>query len=222
MAGPGTGKTRTLIGRVSHLVDDGSDPHSIAILTFSNLSAQDLATRLRLAIGEKATGLWVGTFHAFGLELLRKQGPAIGLSENIRLIDRSASLDLLLELLPSLQLKHFLDLNEPLRRLGSIAYLISRAKDELVTPDEYERAARAWLPDAPEEAEQALEAARAYAIYDKTLRERGWVDFGDLIARSVELLREHPAITAQVREQYAHVLVDEYQDMNRASGVRGY
>ena len=147
LAGPGTGKTRTLIGRVSHLIEKGADPHSIAILTFSNLSAQDLATRLRLAIGEKATALWVGTFHAFGLELLRKQGQAIGLSEDIRLIDRSASLDLLLELLPNLQLSHFLDLNEPLRRLGFITQLISRAKDELASPEVYEQAARAWAQD---------------------------------------------------------------------------
>jgi DNA helicase II / ATP-dependent DNA helicase PcrA len=219
LAGPGTGKTRTLIGRVAHLIEKGADPHSIAILTFSNLSAQDLATRLRLAIGEKATALWVGTFHAFGLELLRKQGQAIGLSEDIRLIDRSASLDLLLELLPNLQLSHFLDLNEPLRRLGFITQLISRAKDELAGPEVYERAARAWARTAPEQAEQALEVARAYALYDQSLRERSWVDFGDLIARSVELLREHPAVAAQVREQYCHVLVDEYQDMNRASGV---
>jgi superfamily I DNA/RNA helicase/CRISPR/Cas system-associated exonuclease Cas4 (RecB family) len=218
LAGPGTGKTRTLVGRVAHLLEHGTDSKSVAILTFSNLSAQDLAARLRLAIGEKATGLWVGTFHAFGLELLRKRGQALGL-EDIRLIDRSGSLNLLLELLPNLELKHFLDLNEPLRRLGSVAQLISRAKDELATPSDYERAARAQAKDDPEAAEQSLEVARAYALYERALRERGWVDFGDLIARAVELLREHLDIRAQVRAQYTHILVDEYQDMNRASGV---
>jgi superfamily I DNA/RNA helicase len=218
LAGPGTGKTRTLIGRVAHLIEKGANPQSIAILTFSNLSAQDLSARLRVAIGEKATALWVGTFHAFGLELLRKFGQAIGLPESIRLIDRSASLDLLLELLPLLNLKHFLDLNEPLRRLGSVAQLISRAKDELATPEEYERAARAQAGTEPEKAEQSLEVANAYSVYDHTLRERRWVDFGDLIARSVELLREHPDVRAQIQARYSHLLVDEYQDMNRASG----
>ncbi len=218
LAGPGTGKTRTLVGRVAHLLERGTDPKSVAILTFSNLSAQDLAARLRLAVGEKATGLWVGTFHAFGLELLRKRGQALGL-EDIRLIDRSGSLNLLLELLPDLELKHFLDLTEPLRRLGSVAQLISRAKDELATPSDYERAARAQASHDPEAAERSLEVARAYALYERALRERSWVDFGDLIARSVELLREHPDIHVQVRAQYTHILVDEYQDMNRASGV---
>jgi superfamily I DNA/RNA helicase len=218
LAGPGTGKTRTLIGRVAYLLEKGANPQSIAILTFSNLSSQDLAARLRAAIGEKATALWVGTFHAFGLELLRKYGQAIGLTENIRLIDRSASLDLLLELLPLLNLRHFLDLNEPLRRLGSVAQLISRAKDELATPEQYERAARAQMNTESEKAEQSLEVAHAYALYDRTLRERGWVDFGDLIARSVELLREHPDVRAQIQTCYSHLLVDEYQDMNRASG----
>lgn len=223
LAGPGTGKTRTLIGRVVHLIAQGSNSGSIAVLTFSNLSAQDISARLRAAVGEKATALWVGTFHAFGLELLRKYGAAIGLPASLRLLNRSDTLDLLLELLPRLNLNYYLDLNEPLRKLGSIASLISRAKDELVTPQAYELAARAQQEAATdkssrEEADRALEAARAYVVYEAELRRRGWVDFGDLIAQTVELLRTTDC-RPQVRSQYRHLLVDEYQDMNRASAM---
>lgn len=222
-AGPGTGKTRTLIGRVAWLIDNGAHPGSIVVLTFSNLSALDLSARLRAALGDRATAIWVGTFHAFGLELLRKYGSAIGLPANLRLLDRSGSLDLLQDLLPALDLVHYLDLHEPLRRLGSVLALISRAKDELASPALYHEKAvalrqRAFDDKTKEEGDKAIEVARAYAAYDSALRQRGLVDFGDLIARSVELLRHHPEIATRVRAERAHVLVDEYQDMNRASG----
>ncbi len=222
-AGPGTGKTRTLVGRITHLVNAGEQPSSIVALTYSNAAAQDLSARIRAAIGERATALWSGTFHAYGLEMLRKYGGPIGLPVELKHIDRTDQLMLLEELLPKLELKHYLDLNEPLRSLVSILQAIGRAKDELATPEDYEQCAR-QMCDAPDEAsrlagQRALEVARAYAVYERTLRERGWLDFGDLIARSVELLRNHPEVRAAIREEKRHILVDEYQDMNRASGV---
>ena len=223
-AGPGTGKTRTLVGRIAHLVAEGEDPSSIVALTYSNGAAQDLAARIRAAIGERATALWSGTFHAYGLEMLRKYGGAIGLPVELKHIDRTDSLMLLEELLPKLKLDHYLDLHEPLRALASILNAISRARDELATPEDYERCAQQMLDDAADDprrlaARRALEVARAYAVYEETLRERGWLDFGDLIARSVELLQKHPEVRAAIREEKRHILVDEYQDMNRASGV---
>lgn len=221
-AGPGTGKTRTLVGRVKWLVDQGEDPGSILVLTFSNFSAQDLAARIRAAIGERATAIWIGTFHAFGLELLRKYGTDLGLPINLRLLDRSGSLMLLEELLPDLGLEYYLDLFDPLLKLRSILSLISRAKDELATPANYAELARAMkdVGDSDREARQkALEAAHAYDIYEGALRARGLVDFGDLIARPVELFRLRPDIRNAVRTDRRHVLVDEYQDMNRASGL---
>jgi DNA helicase-2/ATP-dependent DNA helicase PcrA len=223
-AGPGTGKTRTLVGRIAHLVAEGENPTSIVALTYSNAAAQDLAMRIRAAIGERATSLWSGTFHAYGLEMLRKYGGAIGLPIELKHIDRTDQLMLLEELLPKLQLDHYLDLHEPLRALASILNAISRAKDELATPGDYERCAQRMFDDAPDAASKlagrrALEVARAYAVYEDSLRQRGWLDFGDLIARSVELLTNHPEVRATIREQKRHILVDEYQDMNRASGV---
>lgn len=223
-AGPGTGKTRTLVGRVAHLIDRGEDPSSIVALTYSNLSAQDLAARIRAAIGEKATSVWSGTFHAFGLELLRKHGQKIEFEGEPKLLDRTDSLMLLEELLPKLNLNHYLDLHEPMLKLRSILGAIGRAKDELASPEDYERFAQAMKDEATDdksrsEADRAVEVARVYKIYEATLRERGLVDFGDLVALPIKLLREHTEVRDAVRSDRRHVLVDEYQDMNRASGL---
>jgi len=223
-AGPGSGKTRTLVGRVVHLLKKGEDPFSILALTYSNLSAQDLSARLRAAIGQKATAVWAGTFHGFGLELLRKFGDRIGLPVAPKLLDRTDSLMFLEELLPQLDLNHYLELHEPARALQSILGAISRAKDDLVTPEVYASFAQAMLDNSRDEdaklaAQKALEVARVYAIYQKTLKERGHVDFGDLVMRPVELLRAHHDVRNTVRAERRHILVDEYQDMNRASGM---
>lgn len=222
-AGPGTGKSTALIGRARHLVNAGVGPRSIVVLTFSNNAAQDLAFRLRRVLKERATGIWVGTFHAFGLELLRKYSIEAGFVDPPRLLDRTGSLMLLEDLLPQLQLEHYLDLVDPIRRLRPILKLISRAKDELASPQRYEELARMLLGSTDErervQGQKALEVARAYAFYEATLRERGCVDFGDLLLRPVELFAANPELREAVRRTYPHVLVDEYQDMNRASGI---
>jgi DNA helicase-2/ATP-dependent DNA helicase PcrA len=222
-AGPGTGKTRTLVGRVAYLIKRGEAPSSVVALTYSNLSAQDLGSRIRSAIGEQATAVWSGTFHAFGLELLRKHGHALGFQGEPKLLDRTDCLMLLEELLPKLELNHYLDLHEPMLKLRSILGAIGRAKDELASPDDYLNCAQAMSENATDEktqeaAERALEVAGIYSVYESTLRERGNVDFGDLVTLPIKLLRANTEIREAVREEKRYILVDEYQDMNRASG----
>lgn len=222
-ASPGTGKTRTLVGRVKKLVSDGIDPGAILVLTYSNLAAQDLANRIRSAIGEASVAIWTGTFHAYGLELLRKFSIEAGFKEQPRLLDRAGALAVLEELLPDSALEHFLDLRDPMRKLREIAELISRAKDELAAPHRYEELAQTMLASADEDERAAgarhLEVARVYDLYEKRLRMKDLVDFGDLIARPIELFREKPSVRDSARMLRAHVLVDEYQDMNRASAL---
>lgn len=113
-ASPGTGKTRALIGKVKRLIDEKVDPKSILVLTYSNLAAQDLARRLHAAVGEAALTIWTGTFHAYGFEILRKYSVEAGFGEEPRLQDRTASLTLLEELLPDLNLAHYLNLVDPI------------------------------------------------------------------------------------------------------------
>lgn len=220
-AGPGTGKTRALIARIKWLIEQKEDPASIVALTYSNDSAADLGARLRHEIGDLAPMVWTGTFHAYGLELLRKYGEAIGLPLNPKPYDRSDSLFLLEQLLPSLELEHYLDLREPLLPLKAVVNAISRAKDQHATPADYARLAAAMRRDPTQEeaGTKAAEVARIYKLYQEALHARGAVDFGDLIMRAHELLDGHPEIAAEIRKGAAHILVDEYQDMNRASAL---
>jgi len=217
-AGPGTGKTRTLVARASWLISQKeADPGAVLALTYSNASADDLSRRLRLELGGAATAVWCSTFHAFGQELLRLYGDRLGFPSSPKLLDRADSLFLLESELEHLKLDYYFDLQEPLRGLKSVLNAISRAKDELCDPQAYRARAQA-MPEG-EARDKALEAAQIYAVYQKALETRGWVDFGDLIARSVELLKNHADVAAEIRQTYRHILVDEYQDMNKASAA---
>jgi len=218
-AGPGTGKTRTLVARIGHLIEQGVPADRILALTFSNDSAADLSARIRAEYPDNAAQVWTGTFHAFGLELLRKFGDRIGLPLDLRLLDRPGALFKMESLLAQLDLDYYVDLYEPLRGLKSVLNAVGRAKDELCSAQRYTELAEAMDKSGsdPIAAAKAAEVARCYRVYDAACRAEGVVDFGDLIARSVELLTQHPGVRDLIRSTYPHVLVDEYQDMNAAS-----
>ena len=221
-AGPGTGKTRTLVARVLHLIDSGVDPASILALTFSNKAAQEIVDRVSLSLADSAPSLFAGTFHAFGLEILRKHHDRVGLSPDLRVIDRADAIALLEDQLPTLGLTHHQNLYEPALDLKEMLAAVSRAKDELVDASGYEDLATAMLDRAADDkervaAERALEVARVYRAYEKVLGKKGWVDFGDLVMVPTLLLEKEPALRTTLRLRYRHILVDEYQDVNRAS-----
>lgn len=223
-AGPGTGKTRTLVARILHLLGSGVDARSILALTFSNKAAEEMRDRVARAAPEAAPLIWMGTFHAFGLELLRKYGTRIGLPADPRMLDPVEAMFLLEQNLTALQLQHYQYLPEPTRDLKPILAAISRAKDELATPAAYREAATRWRARAQADdeklaAEKALEVARVYEVYQSLLERDGALDFGDLIARAVTLLDGDVGVRDAVRDAHRHVLVDEYQDVNRASAV---
>lgn len=223
-AGPGTGKTRTLTARIAWLLGRGTEPASILALTFSNKAAEEMRDRVAVAAPEAAPAIWAGTFHSFGLELLRKYGHLLGLPPDVRVLDPGDALLLLEEMLPSLPLKHYLQLYDPAIALHDILSAISRAKDELVGPQEYRAFGEAMLARASdeaarEEAEKVLEIAAVFAAYEEMLESERVVDFSALISKPVALLRDHPEVAEEVRAQYKQILVDEYQDVNRASGV---
>jgi len=224
-AGPGTGKTRTLVGRIERLLSQGFDPRSILALTFSNKAADEMRERIARVAPDAVTLLWIGTFHAFGLDLLRRYGTSLGLSADPPILDPVDAMFLLERELPSLGLSHYLYLPEPTLHIKAILTAISRAKDELKSPADYAGYGQRMCDAATTEvelksAEKTLEVANVYKVYQGLLEKEGLLDFGDLIARTVTLLRE-PAngAKAAVQATYKHVLIDEYQDVNRASAV---
>ena len=221
-AGPGTGKTRTLVKRVLSLLRDGVDPASILVLTFSNRAAGELSERLVSVVPEQAPRIWIGTFHAFGLDLIRRYHDKLGLPPDPALFDRSRAIEVLEEVLPTLPLVHYRNLWDPALVLRDIVGAISRAKDELVDASQYRALAQAhWDretdPENKEGAAKALEVAQVYKIYQETLRSCRSVDFGDLIMRPTLLIEADEAVLTAARLRHRHVLVDEYQDVNRAS-----
>ena len=221
-AGPGTGKTLTLVARIVHLIESGVDPASILALTFSNKAAREITDRVADALPREAPLIWTGTFHGFGLEVLRRHHQLLGLDPDIRIYDRSDAIELLEDMLPVLGLKHYQNLYEPALVLKEVLAAISRAKDELVDAEGYAELAKSMQAkaigyDARKDAEKAIEVATVYDLYQRALKLQKGVDFGDLIMQSTLLLESQPAVQASIRLRHRHVLVDEYQDVNRAS-----
>ncbi len=242
-AGPGTGKTKTLVARCLHLTQvENVPPENILALTFSNKAAQEMRERLLAAgVGTPARGPWIGTFHAFGLEILRTHGAAVGLSPDFTLLDPLDCAALLENNLALLPLDALDNLHNPAQNLGGIVKAISRAKDELCDPARYlaltdgemlpmaEEAAAA-LSAKPKplqrdkdavakllsDAQKARETAHCYAVYQELLAQNNAADYGDLIYKSVALLQTHALTRAALQARFPHVLADEYQDVNRA------
>ncbi|MBU1057867.1 MAG: UvrD-helicase domain-containing protein [Proteobacteria bacterium] len=223
-AGPGTGKTRTLVKRVLSLLEEGIDPAAILILTFSNRAAGELSERLAEAASEAAPKFWIGTFHALGLDLMRRYHEKFELPPNPSLFDRSDAIEVLEDILPTLPLVHYRNLWDPAMVLRDIVSAISRAKDEMVGPERYRELAKAMQAEAASldedsrtAAAKCLEIADIYDLYESALRKHGGVDFGDLIMRPARLLEKDEVMRIGVQLRHRHVLVDEYQDVNRAS-----
>ncbi len=221
-AGPGTGKTQTLVGRLSVLKDRSVDPERMLLLTFSNKAAGEMTDRAMGAWPDAAGSSWIGTFHSFGLDLLRRFHDRAGLPQDPRLIDATEAIALLEDEFPRLRLTHFNDLWDPTDNLRSILAAISRAKDEVVDQHRYRELAEQMARSAATEEDQlaaakCLEIASVYDLYEQLKSERGAVDFGDLVARPTAMVESDEAVRAQLQSRYDHILVDEYQDVNRAS-----
>jgi DNA helicase II / ATP-dependent DNA helicase PcrA len=222
-AGPGTGKTRTLIRRIKHLLDKGSPSSSFLALTFSNKAAEEMRERLSALNPDAAIEMWVGTFHAFGLELVTKWPSSVGRTSKVRILDRTGSLALLEANLEKLPLHYYQNLYEPAYELVLVLGVISRCKDELISPDQYRAAADAAFAAAANDEEQesvekTQEIAEIYRIYEDLLIQTNAVDFGDLVQLAVKLVQNNPEVRKYVTG-FKHVLVDEFQDVNCASGA---
>ena len=222
-AGPGTGKTRTLVERIEGLLAEGVDPTTILVLTFSNKAANELSERLAARHPLAAAAMWIGTFHAFGLDIVRRFHDKLDLPAEPRLIDRAEGVELLEDELPRLALRHYRNLWDATLDLSDMLSAVSRAKDEVVDAAGYRVLADAMLKncgsddDARERAEKCLEVALVFEAYEQSMRRKQAIDFGDLVALPVRLVESDAQVRHALRERHQHLLVDEYQDVNRAS-----
>ena len=227
VAGPGSGKTSTLIGRTEYLINELQvPPEHILALTFSRKAAQEMLERLEQVLHQEDQHQtpMVSTFHAFCAEMLRAHGERVGLRPDFALIDDTEGYFLLRQLAGAIQLYHYRNLKSPAYYFPDILKAISRAKDELVSPEQYRQLAQRMLETAFDEeailsAKKALEVASIYTLYEEALLRRGDTDFGGLIMLAVQLLQDCPEVLEQQQQRFQHILVDEFQDINRASGV---
>src|SRR5271169_6475883 len=228
IAGAGTGKTRVITERIRNLLE--SDPtlagENILGLTFTLKAAGEMKHRVVKAAGERATGVWLSTFHSFCLEkILQAANPNIQPLEDI---DHQI---LLRRNIAELGLVLFRRLAEPAEFLKDFQKFFSRCQDELVTPDDYQQYVEGLRsdadaqmkllePDARQIAEEKIarqeELARVYRVSERLLRERNLYTFGAQLLQAVQLLRTDAELLARMRDQYRYILVDEFQDTNIA------
>ena len=222
-AGPGTGKTTTLVKRIEELLNIGVDPSNILVLTFSNKAADELRERIAQKTPEAVATLWLGTFHSFGLDIIHRFYHLLELSENPTILSSYEAIELLEDELAKLPLNHFQNLYDPTLNLADMLRAISRAKDEVVDASRYRVLAEQMLktPGIDEkkkiQAEKCLEVASLYEVYETLLKQHNALDFGDLVSLPVPLVETNEEVRTALMSRHQHILVDEYQDVNRAS-----
>src|SRR5437762_554073 len=202
LAGAGSGKTRVLAHRVAYLVALGFKPWQIVAVTFTNKAANEMRERIAGLIGEdQARDATIGTFHAICARILRREGTTIGLTRSFTIYDRADQVALVKQVLRQL------DLDEKRFSPGGMLAWIGQRKDELADVATAKRQAANFYDET---------AARVYEAYQGQLHEDDAVDFDDLLNRVVDLFEQHSDVLAKYQNRWQQILVDEYQDTNRA------
>ncbi|MGW8266676.1 MAG: ATP-dependent helicase, partial [Longimicrobiales bacterium] len=205
LAGAGSGKTRVLTARICHLVrHHGVPPNRILAVTFTNKAAGEMRDRVRGLLGEDPAGMWLGTFHSLGARILRRHAPRLGWSSTFTIYDQDQSLR---------QIKRALeDVGIDFKRWNPKAFRaqVSGAKNQLIS-------AQGFLEENGDSFDLlARHVARVYPVYEESLRNHDAFDFDDLLMKPVELLEGVPEVLEGYQRRFAFLLVDEYQDTNRA------
>ena len=203
VAGPGSGKTRVITHRIAYLVRTlGVDPRNILAVTFTNRAAREMRSRIETLVGDQLVSrLTMGTFHAFGARILREHGDKIGIQTDFVIYDQDDQSKLIRRVVEAE------GLDSRTYRPAAILDAISSAKNMMLTAGEY-------ASQAGNRYERIV--ASCYDRYEQMLRAAHAVDFDDLLIRPVLLFKSQPAILSRYQNRYVHVMVDEWQDTNRA------
>jgi DNA helicase-2/ATP-dependent DNA helicase PcrA len=226
VAGAGTGKTTVITRRIAHLIaTKRCRPEEILALTFTDKAAAAMEERVDTLVPYGYADVWISTFHAFGDRLLKENALELGLTPDFRVLNRAEQVIFFRDHLFELPLEHYRPLGDPTKHAQAIISLISRAKDEDVSPEAYVAFAEALgrqaglRPDDQELRDRAarqLELARTYGKYQELLARAGCADFGDQIVLVLRLFRTRPYILQGYQKRFRYILVDEFQDTNYA------
>ena len=205
LAGAGSGKTKTLTHRIANLIaHEGVWPEEILAVTFTNKAAREMRERLAGLLDQpNSRGFmpWMGTFHGICVRLLRIDGEVIGIPKNFVIYDEDDRRGLIKQAMKQL------GVNDKQIKPSAVSSAISTAKNQLLSPDDYESSAQYPFQKS---------VAKIYGAYEKARREASALDFDDLLIEVVRLLREQPEIRAKWSGKFKHILIDEYQDTNAA------
>ncbi|HWY79970.1 MAG TPA: UvrD-helicase domain-containing protein [Candidatus Sulfotelmatobacter sp.] len=204
LAGAGSGKTRVLTHKVMYLMQEKNIEHeSILMITFTNKAATEMKERMRQFLSDKPLP-WIATFHAMCAKILRRESNQLGFSPNFIIYDSPDQLDAVKEAMSRL------DLSTKDFKPHSIHATISQAKNEIITAYEYGNFARGYFQET---------VAKIYPVYQSILKENDALDFDDLILHTIKLFREHEQVLKKYQNMFRYILIDEYQDTNRAQYV---
>lgn len=206
LAGAGSGKTTVLVNRVEHIISSRlATPWQVLAITFTNKAAGKLRERLVSAIGDEANDIWAYTFHSCCSRILRRFGERIGYTNHFTIYDTDDSRRVMK------QCQKQLGIEDKLINHKSILAEISRAKDSLISPDEYKQTSQNDF--------RKSKIAECYEMYQKELKKSDAMDFDDIIFNTVKLLEENEDVRDLYQTQFKYVMVDEYQDTNHAQYV---
>lgn len=213
IAGAGTGKTTVIARRIAYIIEKKlAKPSEILALTFTDKAAQEMEERVDVLVPYGYIDTQISTFHAFGDGLIRDHALEIGLSPDFRVLTRPEQILFVKQNLFSFNLVYYRPLSSPYKFIDAMLSLISRAKDEDVTPQKYLKFAKN-IKDRQEHSRQ-LELAAFYAKYEELKTEAGLVDFSDQINMPLDLFRKRLKILQSYQNRFKYILIDEYQDTN--------
>ncbi len=205
LAGAGSGKTRVITVRIAHLIGGmGVRPSNILAVTFTNKAANEMLTRVQRLVPESGSKPWIGTFHSTSLRILRRYADRLGFTKSFVVYDTSDQLTLIRRCMRELKV------NDEAFPPRAVLTRISNAKNELIGPEEYAKANLDFF---------GARIADIFRLYQKRLRDYDAMDFDDLIGKYVELLEKNEDVREELHGRFQHLLIDEYQDTNRAQYV---
>lgn len=205
VAGAGSGKTRVITYRVAHLIRKGIDPFHILVLTFTNKAAKEMRERIMKVVGAEAKNIWMGTFHSIFARILRVEAELIGYPKNFTIYDTDDTKSLLRAILKEM------NLDDKLYNVNQVYGRISSAKNNLISPQEYNKNEAILAEDRENGRPQMGEV---YFTYAQRCYRAGAMDFDDLLFKTNVLLNKHPEILHKYQHQFRYLMVDEYQDTN--------
>ena len=205
VAGAGSGKTRVITYRVAHLIQKGVDPFNILVLTFTNKAAKEMRERIMSVVGPEAKNIWMGTFHSIFARILRVEAELIGYPKNFTIYDTDDTKSLLRAILKEM------NLDDKLYNVNHVYGRISSAKNNLISPQEYNKN-EALLAEDRENGRPQM--GQIYMTYAQRCYRAGAMDFDDLLFKTNVLLNKHPETLYKYQHQFKYLMVDEYQDTN--------